>query len=273
MLEQLIYKNHLNEELSFGKGGIYVDTNELHDYSWSVVTRNNRIARLEKTVKTKKLPIKIIAESTSDATSLKNKLMEVCEKDCIAGQPGKIIIGKYYITGYVTESKKTAYLYSGRCMEATLTITTDNQFWTTDKVQTFVPASTTESLYMDYPFDYPFDYLSSYGSSYVLNPSFADSNFMLSIYGPVIYPKVHIAGHEYSVNCDVGNNEYLVIDSRAKTVTLIKENGTQENHFADRNRNSYIFKKIPSGESTISWAGDFSMSLTVYDERSEPKWT
>ena len=32
MLEQLKYKNHQNEVFEFGKDGIFVEANELHDY-------------------------------------------------------------------------------------------------------------------------------------------------------------------------------------------------------------------------------------------------
>ena len=40
-----------------------------------------------------------------------------------------------------------------------------------------------------------------------------------------------------------------------------------------RNKLQSVFEKIPSGASVLSWEGDFGVDLTIFDERSEPKWS
>ena len=93
------------------------------------------------------------------------------------------------------------------------------------------------------------------------------------IYGPCSNPAVYIAGHEYRVNCDVGENEYLTIDATTKRIYLTQNDGKEINVFNNRNRDSYIFEKIPPGNSTVSWDGDFSFDVILLEERSAPKWT
>ena len=44
MLEKLRYQNHLGEMIDFGAEGIFVKTNELHDYTWKAVAKNGRIS-------------------------------------------------------------------------------------------------------------------------------------------------------------------------------------------------------------------------------------
>ena len=43
MLEELIYKNHRNEELLFGKKNIFANENDLHDFAWSITSKSNKI--------------------------------------------------------------------------------------------------------------------------------------------------------------------------------------------------------------------------------------
>ena len=84
---------------------------------------------------------------------------------------------------------------------------------------------------------------------------------------------VYIAGHAYTVNCDAETGEYITIDSVAKTITKTAKDGTITNIFNLRGRESYIFEKIPTGEISVSWDGDFDIDIILLEERSEPKWT
>ena len=94
----------------------------------------------------------------------------------------------------------------------------------------------------------------------------------LIIYGEVTDPSVTIAGHIYSVTGHVDADEYLVIDSRTKTITKVESDGDRVNWFQYRNKLNYVFQKIPSGENNVLWDGTFSFNVTLYEERSEPKW-
>lgn len=88
MLEQLKYMNHLNEVFEFGKDGIFVDENNLHDYSWNVTKKNNRISALDYTVTNKSLPLVIICNTAEEGIAARNKLFEVVEKDVLACNTG-----------------------------------------------------------------------------------------------------------------------------------------------------------------------------------------
>jgi carbamate kinase len=71
----------------------------------------------------------------------------------------------------------------------------------------------------------------------------------------------------------IASNEHVTIDSTTKTVILTKGNGEQVNLFNLRNKESYIFEKIPSGMSIVSASNDqIRFEITLLEERSEPKW-
>lgn len=274
MLEQLKYKNHLNEVFEFGKDGIFVNTSDLHDYSWTVTKKNNRISSLDRVVETRKLPVVIFCASEEKGIAARNKLLEIAEKDVLALKHGKIIIGDYYFRCFVTQSVKKNYLTSRRMIEITLTLTSDFPYWVKESAFVFSkPGNTGAGGYLDYGFDHPFDYYSTTNNKTMTSTGFVGANFRMIIYGECRNPAIYIGGYKYQVNCDVAKNEYLTIDSVAKTVILTQNDGTQINAFKYRSDDSYIFEKIPAGKQSVTWDGDFGFDVTILEERSEPLWT
>lgn len=271
MLERLQYKNHLGEVIDFGKAGIYVSANELHDYTWTISQKNGKISTFKRDVTNKNLPVVIFCSSVEEGVAARNRLMEVAEKDVLAKKPGKIIIGNYYYKCYITGSKKSQYLSSRRRMEAALITTSDEPYWVCENLHSFRKGLSTVGL--DYPHDYAFDYASSFSQSKIVNTDFTASNFRMIIFGPCVSPEVYVAGHAYTVNCKAEPGEYITIDSAAKTVTKTANNGTITNVFNLRGRESYIFEKIGTGTSSVTWDGDFGVDIILLEERSEPKWT
>ena len=218
MLEKIIYKNHMNEVINFGQSGIFANSNDLRNFSWSYTSKNNRISEFKRGIVTKTIPVIIQCDSEEEGIKVKNRLFECAEKDVLTMQYGRIIIGDYYLQCYVT------------------------------------------------------DYTTNLLGKSLNNTDFIETNFRMVIYGACENPEVIIAGHKYQVNVSIAENEYLTIDSVEKTIVLTHTDGTRENCFNSRNRDSYIFEKIPSGVSGVS-SGHFKFDVTLLEERSEPRWT
>lgn len=275
MLEQLKYKNHVNEVFEFGKDGIFVDMNELHDYEWTVTNKGNRIAALNREITKRKLPLVIICGTEAEGVAARNRLMEVVEKDVLAMQHGRIILGDYYFRCFVTKSQKKKYLTTKRWMEVTLTLTSDFPFWVRETTHVFrkLEEDGSGGKNLDFSFDHPFDYFSGMGNRTMTNTDFAGTNFKMIVYGPCVDPAVYVNGHLYQVTCELTAGEYLTIDSISKKISKTSIDGTTTNLFSKRNRDSYIFEPIQPGENTVSWEGDFGIDIILLEERSEPKWT
>ena len=274
MIEKVIYRNHLGEEFRFGENGVYLNAGGLRDYSWKVSQRNNRISTLEKGVDTKQLNVVIIAQTEAEGIALRNKLFEITEKDVLAMKAGHLIVGDYQLECFVTSSTKSEYLTTERYMLVKMKIQTDNPNWCKEAVYSFFSDATAmDYKYLDYEFDYPIDYASASNPRVLRNSGFTDTNFKLIIYGACENPAVTIGGHLYQVNCSLERGERLVIDSMKKTIVLIGKNRAETNVFNKRNRNSYIFKKIPAGDVGMTFNGEFDFDVIMTEERSEPKWT
>lgn len=262
MLEQLKYKNHLGEVIDFGSDGVFVNASELHNYEWQTSTIGNRISGFNRGIQTRTLPIVIMCDSEEEGIEKRNKLYETFDKDVLATQHGKVIIGDYYFRCYVTKSTKSDYQKSKRSMSLKLTLSTEYPYWTKETTTSNRDGNVSSSIL-------------------VINKSFAASNFKLVIYGDAdqtTNPGIIIGGHLYRVNCVVGYNETLTIDTINKTIILTKADGTTVNKFNDRDRTSYVFEKIQPGVHKIAFYTEdnfspFYYDLVLYDERSEPAWT
>lgn len=276
MLEDVIYKNHLNEVVKLnGESGIFCNSNDLRDFSYSITKKNDRISSFSKGVVKKSLPIVIVCNSEAKGITAKNKLFEVMEKDVLANTHGQFIIGDYYLKCFVTGSKKSNYYYHKNYMETKLTIQTDLPSWVKESITTFgyVGAGGASSGNMDFNNDFPMDYTSNLVGRSVNNTGFVSSNFRITLYGAASNPSITIGGHEYGVAATMESNEYITIDSINKTVILTHTDGTTENVFKNRNKESYIFEKIPVGLNLVVLEGCQKADITLLEERSEPKWT
>lgn len=273
MFEKFIYTNHVNESLEFGTGGLYVNQNDLRDFAWDITSKNDKISGFKKGIVTKTLPVVIKCRTEAEGIALRNRIFEVSEKDVLANKHGKIKIGNYYLRCFITGSKKTEYLIHKSYMLVELTVTTDFPAWIRETKTSFGTQSGDSEGFLDFFFDFPFDFKNGLVNNEINNTDFVASNFIITIYGYVSNPTLYIAGHEYTVNVDVEAGEYLTIDSVNKEIKLTKNDGTVVNCFNNRNRDSYIFEKIPSGVNEImSPSQNITFDITLLEERSEPKW-
>lgn len=276
MLEKFIFENHLGQRFEGLPNGVFLNYNDLRDYSWSYDTINNRISRFYMGTKSRKLPLVVKCKSDEEAVAVKNRLHELAEADIEAKIPGKIFVGDYYTNGYITASTKSNYLIKKRLCYIELTLTSDDPAWYREQTHTFLPG-TGSSIGIgggtDYPYDYPYDYALSLKGQKIVCDSVGSNAFRLLIYGEAVNPSVVIGGHVYAINGTIGKGETLLIDSLSKKITLTTAFGNKINWFDKRGREDYIFDPIPAGQNTVSWLGSFGFDLTVIEKRSEPRWT
>lgn len=275
-MNNFVYENHLGMRFESLEYGVYLNHSDILNYSWNYDVINNRISRFYRSVSKRGLPLVVIGKTEAEATAAKNRLLEIAEADVYAMLPGKIYVGEYYTSGYITASKKSKYLFNKRYCNLNLEFTSADPAWFTDHNYVFANGSDSNSVDgygVDYPFDYPFDYSASFKSRKVNSGSVSSSKFMLRIYGEATNPAINIAGHIYAVNGRIQKGESLLIDSINKTITLTTATGAKVNWFDKRNRESYIFEPIPAGIQNVNHNGTFGFDLTIIEERSEPKWT
>lgn len=274
MLERIRYINNNHKVVEFGKKGIYANENDLRDYIWTYDTDRNKIGNFRKTAAKKTIPIVIKADTEENAAEIKNNMFKVFEYDVLLGIPGKLLIGEYYMECYIVESCKSNYINDKKIMNTSIKIASDTGNWIKKTRHEFIHEDIPDISGRGYPYEYKYDY--SMGSGYVNileNEHFASCDFIMKISGYAFEPSITIGGHVYKVNETIQINEILTINSKEKTIILTKNNGIQVNLYSKREKSSYIFEKISPGENQVYWNSGFNFEITLFEERSEPKWT
>lgn len=221
----------------------------------------------------------VIGKNAKETGDNYDYLLSLFEDDIEAVAPGTLTVNGYSLKCYVNSITPSVSMRKGKTFTAT--VTAENPMWykelftnifTSEMI--FIPNSPSSGTTnpINYPHDYPYDYGTDVTSKYINNKAMRSSHFRLIIEGYTENPAVTIGGHVYSVLVAVPEDCQLVVDSRDETVTLVDSSGNITNVFDKRNRESNIFKKIPSGENEVLYRNIRKFYLTIIEERRFPPW-
>lgn len=214
----------------------------------------------------------IFTGSYNARKELIDALHEDFELDVRTMRPGRIIWGDYYIDCFVVNSSTEPNAQVDLWTDNTIGLYCPYPFWIKEDTHSFYAKEAPAGQeFLDYPFDYSYDY-------YFGNPGVAtwqtdfpfDSEFKLTIYGPVINPRIQINGYPYQIFTELSESEYAVIDSRNHTI-IKYTNAGRVNLFDNRDKVNSVFKAIPGGTLQFNWTGAYGFDLTLFEERSEPR--
>ena len=271
------YVNSEGVEVILNKEPYKVLMSDLTDYDNVEIESNGKIAGFIKEITERTLNIDIISSSKETTQELCNKLNEVFEKDIYNDVAGKIYINDYYMRCFIKSCKKSKR-GNGVIRSYEYTLITDYPFWIKETTYQYLPEPPEAVKYTDleagimFP-EFPFDFAPVRGEKILENPSFTDSNFIMTIYGFAESPQVSIAGHPYRVETTIYEGERLVIDSKKGTVKKIGRLGEIVDCYNARQKDYSVFQKIPPGLNVFQWSGGFGIDIVLFDERSEPKWS
>lgn len=274
------YVNSKNEVLDL-TSNVYRMLREstLFDYDWEYTTVNEykpTIFSFERSMVQKNITVDVLAKSRKDYVAACNRFLEVIEKDIFFTTPGKIVVDDFYLPCYITSKKIVTWHPGANRIRNTYTIVSENGRWMKDVYKVFGAASVyeAETTDKDYPIDYKMDYVPSGGINRLISDSFVPFDFEIVFHGPVINPVVVCGGNVYRVFTVLEEGETLTVNSLSKKIYKTKVNGEVINEFSKRDRDHYIFNKMPatSGSTYVEHTEGTIVSIRSFTERSEPKW-
>lgn len=249
-----------------------------HNWNWGVdgttLQFGMRIAAFKKAVATYETQL-IFTGSVEKRRAMVDALHDDFEHDIRVMKPGRIIWGDYYIDCYATVSS-TEPDNNALWTDNNVTFYCPYPFWIHESSKSFLPQDDVESdqEYLEYPLDYKYDYFVGFpGTGKWVRDFPWRCEFKMIIYGPCIDPTVTVNGYNYTIYDTLEENDYVVIDSRDYTVNKYLASGMVQNIFDLRDKSRSVFEQIPEGTLTLNWSGTFGFELTLFEERSEPKWT
>lgn len=272
------YVNSMGEEFVFGIENNRINKSDIRDYEWAYVEQYEKIKKFSKNLSTKSIPVfffnRPYARYRNEMYYRAEDLYAIVERDVRTITMGKLFVGDYYVDCFVVASAKNDY-NNGIIISETLSVLSDWR-WRKDVKKIFGAASVFEptSEEKDYPRDYMYDYIPGGSSRRLVSGSVAPFDFRIDFQGAVDTPTLIVGNQIYRVYTEIFEGEYLTVDSVKKTIIRTKANGEKVNEFNNRDRENYIFEKMPvrSGSSFVQWQDGKIVTITAYVERSEPKW-
>ena len=248
---------------------------DILDSEPDVIENNGSIIGFDNDIITQReVNIDIHRTKTTSARVSLNNLTDIFAFDVATVIPGRLYINDWYIPCYFY-GRETDRWQTDNIISCEYKLVTDHPSWIHEESHQFFAQSSSSATAggLDFPFDFPFDFAESKTGFEQWNiDHYASSHFNMTIYGPCKNPRVLINGYPRQVFTSLEVNEYLVIDSQDSTVIKHLANGTTVSVYNSRQFQPSIFEKIPSGLLNIDWSGTFGFDITLYIERSEPKW-
>lgn len=280
----IIFENSKGESLRLDDGKSFiVQESDLRDFGWQYDIADNAtgyggtVNRFYRQPLEKTLTLGIRAQTSDGLNDLLNALHQISEVDIGARTPGRLYVDNQYVKCYLSVSSKIEKLIKrggARFAVKTIGVLVMFPFWITEETKKFLAGgvSTQYEFGKKYNGRYPYMYGTGYNNTVLTNDHYASTPMRLTIYGGVVNPSIYIAGNEYGINSSAAVNERLVIDQLERTVYKLSAAGIRTNLFDYRIKTSDQFLYIPSGNSNVSYDGDYGFDITLFKQRSEPKW-
>lgn len=270
------YINSEGKEYKFYDARVRATSGNFHKHAWTPETSKRKIGETVQGFEKDAAEYEItftVRGALEDRKTFLDEMQDAFETDVLLERPGRIYFGDYYIDGFVTSSETKTSDIAVYYSQNKVKLYCPRPIWTKENPYTFHSYGVSSSDNKRYPGRYPCRYANGMNNTYIQNPHFTDVNFTLVIYGPVANPQVIIGDKSYLVNIVLEQGERLEIDSRTRIVTKVSKNGEKVNAFHNREKGKTFFKKIPPGRQKVVWSGKFDWDLTIYEERSEPRWS
>lgn len=272
------YINSIGEEFVFNVDNNRINKSDVRDYEWNYIEQYEKIKLFTKDLSTRTIPVFFFNRSQymyhNELYYKAEDLYEIIDRDVRTLKQGKLYVGDYFVNCYVVGSSKAEY-DNGVIISENLIILSDWN-WRKDITRLFGGSSAFQptSQERDFPYDYRWDYVLGASQQRFVTDAIAPFDFKIAFQGPVENPTLVVQNQIYRVYTTVEEGEYLTVDSVEKTIIKTKQNGDTVNEFNYRDRENYIFEKMPvrNGSSLVIWQEGKLVTVTAYLERSEPKW-
>lgn len=274
----LYYEGSDGSRIDLMGDGIYAQDPEnltANKWEYSTISGVNglgRVKRFYKDTQEAKLNLDIMADNADEFNQIMYKLHRTFDRDIRRMKPGKLWWNDFCKEVFAVETSQNEFDELFEAVNREVTFVSVYPYWVRRITYQYGTNITNVDAGLDYDHDYDFDYGMEEITEVIQNDCIDAANFEMKFYGPIENPSVTIGGHEYEVLTTLAEGDYVIVNSLTKKILQYDAYGNVENVFHLRNRDSYIFEKIPEGETAIARSKDHMLDITIFDERGEPEW-
>ena len=272
------YENSAGDTVRFDEAPIVVQSTGLFDWQWNISTYDRavrdggRAVAARRPVQDRTLVLDVFADTQEQHDSAIDRLHNVLNYDLCALVPGRLWINGSYVRCFASASAKTLDRDWTSYTVVTLTLRLISPAWVREQSVTVLPVTeTVDSNDKKFPGKYPYKYSEGGNVARFVNDTAGDAPMIIKIFGACVNPSVYVGDNEYSVNTDIAEGDYVIIDQRDKSICRVSRGGVRSNIFNLRKKSVDNFMYAPPGALTVSCSGQFACELTFLTQRSEPE--
>ena len=271
------YVNSSGASIVLNQGPYLISSHDLRDFSWErkVTNRPSGVGgrvTFSRPVQEKRISIGIRGRELFAKNAA--ALMALTEPDILNNTPGRLYLGDQYLICFLAvASKVNRYAEKSNWVSKDLTVLVTEPFWNTEVTQHFlIGAPDTVEKAKRYTGRYPYRYIAEFASRALHSSHYTTSPMIITIYGPVVNPRIVIGGKEYKVTAEIIENQRIIIDQINKTIVAKNPDGQETNLFDYRDKENDVFARLEAGTQHVIYTGEFGFDITVIQQRSEPSW-
>ena len=272
---EVYYENsEKNKRIVFDEKEYGISDFDLFQHEFKYSAEDDKISKFSSGVTTRKIEANITGNEKKSWQELYDEMNGVFVRDILLQKPGTLHVNKCYMPCFFYATIPTEMFEDWGFQTAELKIVTDKALWTEKQL---VAVYKSDTIPDSSGIIYDYTYGSAYGDSGLsvnfYNDHFIPCNFALEAKGPLSKLEFAINENLYEINVSCAEGESVVLDTKERTIKVIDSYGNSWNAFGKQNFDFDNFAKIPAGENVISYNRSYDIYLTIYQERSEPRWT
>ena len=243
-------------------------------WSYSTISGVNglgKVKRFWKNAEEAALKVSVLADNAEEYDEIMYQMHRTFDRDIRRMKPGKLWWNGFYKEVFAVKTDHAAFEELMEAVDKTIRFVSVYPYWIRKNAFQYLSYTGSQGA-LDFPMDYGFDYDQSEFIEVITNDCIDAANFEITFYGPCTDPDVTIGSHSYALYVSLESGEYAVIDSKTKKIIKYSVTGEPENIFHLRDKDSYIFEKIPEGDIPVIRSKELAVDICIFDERGEPDW-
>lgn len=235
--------------------------------------RGVKVKRFYRDAEEYTLSLGLLTTDRTEADERYQRMSAVFENDIEDRKPGKLYVNGSYLECYVISSETEDMSVAGVMFAIQLTILAEKPLWIREEPLNFETFTVEASSGFILPTAIPFGFTANPGIRQLSIDHYASVPAEISFFGQAVNPSFSIGSHIYQVNGTLLAGERFVINQLDKTVVKVTNSGEVINAFNLRSKTSSVFEPIPAGGNVLTYSGEFAISLILFYERGEPRWS
>lgn len=262
-MDKVRYVNTKGEVVSLVKSPLITNTKQFREFLYEI--ENGKV----KSAKDKDFAV---PAALAGSKKIRDSIIDTLAYDSEVNKQGRLYVNDWFIyCNFAGIDSVVAENETGARLD--LSFKAPKAEWLREVVYNLTPDSGEVITGLNMPYNPPFNYSAQRKSiKTITNSTVSDADFVLEFTGETDSIEFSIDNTVYTISSVMAEGESFYLNTYTREVLKFRDDNVVD-LFPFTGDDTYIFTKVPTGEHTVAWEGNFSVKLTLLERRRFPRWT